>query len=193
MANALTNVGIGAAVETGMSAIAKVAKGASLPVVAKLGMVIAGGVGAGVITIGVSAAIKITDSKITDNTSTSSTNSNFPAKCCIDNLDLNYITCLLTCHYILSIIISYLVVNILTLYITDLAIKNNWKFRTVKLYTGENFYKYFILAIRFNSKSNKVFLIVSWMILFICCLGNTYFSYFILNNIYTISSVLKPN
>lgn len=191
MANALSNVGVGAAVGAGMGAGAKILKTSSLPVTAKFGIIVAGGVSAGVITTGTSAMMSIINSKNKSPASSSSTDTNFPAKSIDDNMDIDYVMTLLNSQFILNIIIVYLVVSLLILYILDIAVKNNWEFSFLKRNMSTSMYKFYISAIKFSSKSNKAFLLLAWVLLFICCISSLLFSSFILNNIDIISSIIK--
>ena len=197
MANALTNVGVGAAIGAGMSAGATIAKNSALPVVGKLGIIIASGLAAGVITTGTSAALRISNSRggSIDSSAICSSNprssTDFPAKSAADNLDLENVMTLLNSHYILSIVILYLVFSLLMLYILDLAIKNNWEFSLLKKVVSVALYKHFISAISFSSKTNKAFLLITWVVLFICCLSSLFFSFFILKNIDIISAIIN--
>lgn len=63
MANALMNVGVGAAVDAGTGAAAKILKTCALPITIKFGVFVAGGVSAGVITTGTSATMNIINRK----------------------------------------------------------------------------------------------------------------------------------
>jgi hypothetical protein len=190
MANALTNVGIGAAVG-GISAGAKIVKSSSLPILGKLGIVIAGGLGSGVITAGTSAAIKISNHKDGPSSTSTITDNNFSAKSIDDNIELESVMTLLNSEFILNIVIVYLVISLLTLYLIDMAIKNNSEFTLLKNFFSEHIYKFFISTMKFSSKSNKTFLLITWTILFICCVSSLSFSYFILNNIDIISDIIK--
>ena len=52
-------------------------------------------------------------------------------------------------------------------------------------------YNYYISALKFSSKSNRTFRLITWIVLFICAISSLSFFYFILNNIDVISVILK--
>ena len=192
VANALGSVGIGAAVGTGMAAGAKIAKTTSLPVSGKLGILIASGVSAGVIAVGSSAVLNIINSKNSTKPNSNSGQNNFPAKSVDEDFDfdLENIMTLFNAEYILNIIIVYLLIMLLMLYIIDIAIKNQSEFVFVKKLLSYNAYNKFMKAIRFIHKSNKLFILITWISLFICSISSLLFFHVIASNIDFISEVI---
>lgn len=154
MANALTNVGIGAAVAVGMSAGANIVKNYTLPILGKLA--IAGG-----ITAGTSATVRIYNRKTGPSPTSTITDSHFTAKSTDYNLEFDSVMTLLNSEYILNIIIVYLVISLLSLYLIGMAIKNNSEFTLVKFLFSVRIYKFFISTMKFYSKSNETFLLIT--------------------------------
>ena len=122
VANALGSVGVGAAAGGGMTVAAKIAKTSSLPVSAKLGVVVAGGISAGAIAVGSSAALNVINA--IKPSKPSSDSKDFPVKSVEDNFDYENIMALLNSEYVLLILIVYLLICLLVLYIIGIAVIN---------------------------------------------------------------------
>lgn len=208
VAKGLTNVGVGAAIAGGMSAMAALMKSSPLPPAIKVGTVIAGGAAAGVLVTATNAANSIAQNKInsktpttgvttsaTSSTPTGTPSSDDPTAFSIDSIGNNFkdssVMDLLSSNCYLHIIILYLLFNLTLLLLSDLIIKYNWKFLFIKNIFGERFYNLVMKTINYSSKVNKIWIWLILVLLVISSIGSLSISYFILNNIDTISGIIQ--
>lgn len=205
VAKGLTNVGVGAAIAGGMSAMAALMK--SSPAI-KVGTVIAGGAAAGVLVTATNAANSIAQNKInyktftagvttsaTSSTPTGRPSSNDPTAFSIHSIGNKFkdsnVMDLLNSNCYLHIIILYLLFNLTILLLSNFIIDYNWKFLFIKNIFGVRFYNLVMKTINYSSKVNKILIWLIIILLIISSIGSLSISYFILNNIEAISDIIQ--
>lgn len=134
VSKALTNIGTGAAIAGGMSAVANVIKGSAPPSSIKLGATIFGGVASGAIVTASNAANTIAQNSIKSNSSNISKNDSsgsgpYTASSSLEDIESNSATIdtvmtFLTSNFVLHIAILYLLFALAILYLCNKVIEN---------------------------------------------------------------------
>lgn len=196
VATGLTNLDSGAAVAAGLKGGASIAKG--LPPVARLGILIAEGVSGGVIVAGANAANSLIqkkmDSSVVAPSSGSNSNTGGPAAFSVEpSADIDTVMTLLNSNLILHFCILYLMWGLLVIYLADKVIENKWNLMFIKNIFGERIHSFVMKSFTYASKSNKIWLMLVFILLFSSSLGSLFFSYFILNNLDIISEIVQQS
>nr|YP_009364362.1 hypothetical protein [Ophiocordyceps sinensis]ARF03430.1 hypothetical protein [Ophiocordyceps sinensis]QDH07224.1 hypothetical protein [Ophiocordyceps sinensis] len=202
VATGLTNLGTGAAVAAGL----KIYKYVGGRPTAKIGAAIVGGVAAAAIVVGANATNSILQKNADSTASLQSKNtttpprsyhpgsSDGPAAFSIEpSADIDIVMALLNSSFILQFCILYLIWTLLVIYIANRVVDNKWDLRYIKTIFGERIHYFVIKSLTYTSKTNKIWLMVIFILLFISSLASLYFSYFILNNIDIISEIVQQS
>lgn len=199
VATGLTNLGTGAAVAAGLKSGASIVKATGLSPGAKLGAMVAGGISAGVIVTGTNAANSIFQKKVdseavilkptsSNNTVNGEGGSAFSIE---PSADTDTVMVLLNSSFILQFCILYLIWALLIIYIANKVVENKWNLTFIKNIFGERIHYFVIKSFTYTSKFNNAWLMVIFILLFSSSLASLYFSYFILNNIDIISTIIQ--
>jgi hypothetical protein len=86
-------------------------------------------------------------------------------------------------NLLFSICIFYALDLLIVLYINTKIINNKWDLSFIKNIFGESFYKYFMKALSFGSKSNELWIFIGWTILVIATLFSVFAAYFLIKHI----------
>ena len=101
--------------------------------------------------------------------------------------DIDTVLALLNSSFTLQCCILYLLWSLLIIYTTNRVIKNKWNLIFIKNIFGEKINSLAIKYFTYINKSNNIWLMIIFILIFCCSLASLYFSYFILNNIDIIS------
>nr|YP_009307006.1 orf242 [Tolypocladium ophioglossoides]AOR52827.1 orf242 [Tolypocladium ophioglossoides] len=204
VATGLTNLGAGAAIAAGLKGGASIAKATGLSPGAKLGVMAAGAIIGGT-TVTTVNAIGSLYQKNVDNAVTSAPKSNLttpptsnpgsdnggPAFSIEPSADLDTVMSLLSANHILHVCILYLPIALMILYISTMIFENKWNLIFIKNIFGEWFYNLFIKSLSYTGKYNRIWMFIGWVFLVFASLVTLYISYFLLNNIDTISEIVQ--
>ena len=212
VATGLTNLGTGAAVAAGIKAGASIVKASGISPTAKLGAVVVSGLSAGAIVVGTNAANSIFQKKVdsaavnyaqsntttptspfTPNTGGGSSGNGSAAFSIEPSADIDTVMALLNSDFILQFCILYLGWALLVIYIANRVVENKWDLTFIKNIFGVKVHSFVIKSLTYTSKSNNIWLMVIFILLFISTLASLYFSYFILNNIDIISEIVQQS
>ena len=199
LAKAVTGVGIGGAIAGGMTAVSHFAKSSSMPLGAKVGTTLAGGMIAGGLFVATNAMNTITQNNIENKNSRSSSssgNGSFPASSALENNEvssttIDSITDLLNSNLILNICMLYLLIALAVLYISTKVANKNLNLTFFKNIFGQRFHYLLIKLLSFTSKSNEIWMIIIWILLIIACAGTTFIAHFMIVYIDVISEIYQ--
>lgn len=195
VATGLTNLGTGAAVAAGF----RVSKYVGGSPAAKIGAAIVGGVAGAAIVIGANATNSIIQKNaysVQSNTTTPKSNhgGDGPAAFSIEpSADIDTVMALLNSTFILQFCILYLLGALLVIYIANRVVENKLNFTFIKNIFGERIYYLVLKSLTYANKTNKIWLMVIFILLYISSLASLYFSYFILNHIDIISEIVQQS
>lgn len=191
LGKAVNSLGIGGAIAAGMTAGSSMVKsGASAGI--KLGVVAVGGAIGGTLFVSTNYMNTIAQKRAKCNSSSNS--STFSAKSVMDNNDdqfLNAVLGLLDANIILHICILYLLIALALLYISNNFANNKLKTDFLKNIFGVRFYNIVVKLLNYTNKTNKIWMIVIWVLLLIASLATIYISYYILFHIDVISEIYQ--
>jgi hypothetical protein len=100
---------------------------------------------------------------------------------------------LLNSSFILQFCILYLLWALLILYLANKVIEKKWDLTFIKNIFGERIYSFIIKLLTYTSKSNDIWIIVIFILLFCFSLASWYFSPFTLSNIDIISEIVQQS
>lgn len=217
IANGLTSIGVGIAIGGGMFAAASLVDNSLFPLTIKFGTIVAGGTVAGVLVTGINAINSIVQNKLNSSVIKNggisgnniiNFNDPFSEKFCNDPSNEKFKTLsvesiyhihdsvidLLISNYYLQLITLYLIYYLIILFLLRTCasrIKNNCKFILIKKLFGEYYYALAIKILNCIGNINNIWIWLILILLLISSIGSLFFSFFILNNIDTISVIIQ--
>lgn len=189
--NAIASLGVGGAVSGGMTSGSALMKSGA-PLGVKLGVTAIGGAVGGALFVSANYMNTIAQKKAGYSSIKSSSDPTFSAKSIFDagdnNQDLEAVLGLLNVNIILHICILYLLLALALLYIS-----NNMKLNTnfLKEVFGENVHNLIIKLLLYFNRTNKIWIVIIWIILIIACLWTLYISNYIHLNMDIMSEIYQ--
>ena len=89
--------------------------------------------------------------------------------------------------------ILYLILSLMIFYLSNMAFENKLNLIFIKNIFGEKIHSLVIKYSTYINKSNNIWLMIIFILIFCCSLASLYFSYFILNNIDIISEIVQQS
>lgn len=191
LCNAVTSLGVGGAVAAGMTTASALMKSGG-PLGVKLGVTAIGGAIGGALFVSTNYMNTIAQRKAEFSSVKKPYDPNFSAKSILENFDgddplLNAVLGLLNINFILHLCILYLLIALPVLYISS----NKYNVDFLKKVLGVTIYNLLVKLLTYTSNTNKIWLIIIWILLIIACLGALYISHYLSLNIDIISEIYQ--
>ena len=188
---AVASLGIGGTIAAGMTTAGTLAK-TSGPVGVRLGTMAAGGAvgGALFVTANYFNTVLQKEAKPVSN----KTDIIFSTKSALDgneNDSLNAVLGLFNINLMLNICILYLLIVLAILFISSIIIENKLSLAFLKNIFGTHFHSFIMKMLEYSAKTNKVWMLIAWIILIIATLGSICISYFLLTHLDTIVEIYQ--
>ena len=194
LAKAVASLGVGGAVAAGLTSGSSLMK-SSAPIGVKLGVTAVGGAVGGALFVSTNYMNTIAQKRAESSSVKGSSDTSFPCKSMLENPGdsdqfLDAVLGLLNVNLILHICILYLLIALAILYISNNS-KLNIEF--LKKVLGVNIHSLIVKLLTYTNKTNKIWMVIIWMLLILACSGSLYISYYLTLNLDIICEIYQDN
>jgi len=191
--NAITSLGIGGTIAAGITSSSALMKSGT-PLGVKMGVTALGGAVGGGLFIAANYFNTVLQHKAKPVSNGKTSDTIFSTKSALDgneNDSLNAVLGLFNINMMLNICILYLLIALAILFISNYVAENKLSLAFVQDIFATRFYLLIMKLLKYISKTNKIWMLITWVILIIACSGSICISYFILTHLDIISDIYQ--
>ena len=193
--NAVASLGLGGSVVGGMTTTSTLLAKSSAPLGIKIGATAVGGLLGGGIFVLANYANTIMQVKAGLNSKTHNTDiGSFSAKSMSENSDdsaINAVLGMFNINFIFNICILYLLIVLAILFISSNIAENKLSLTFIKNIFGTRFHSFIMKLLKYTSNTNKIWMLIIWIMLIIATLANIFMSGFFIEHLDLIVEIYQ--